>query len=141
MYKACKSWIPGLVKAEAMEMEKTLPGAEKSILTSTSSSFINCLGPSWRQLMQTSFNISTDHSASLIIVLYVVSICLYSTCHDRIKILHGYIRFVMLPGGYQDLLMLCRRSGHYLAQSLFSLFLSAILTYSNLYIFLNRRAL
>lgn len=46
----------------------------------------------------------------------------------------------MFPGGHQDLLMLCWRSRHYLTQ-LFSLFLSAVLTYGNTYVLVKRTVL
>lgn len=126
-------WIPGLVEAEVVKMENTLPGVEGSILT-TSSSFVNCLGSCWRQLMQPSFDISINHGSRLIIVWYIVSACLYSTCQNSIKIFHGQVRSVMFSGGHQDLLMLCWRSRHSPAQSLFSLFLSTVLTYGNPYV-------
>lgn len=99
--------IPGLIKAESMEMEKTLPGEEGSILTSSASAFVNSPGSCWRQLMQPSFDISTDRGSGLIIPWYTMSICFYSTCQNDIKIFHEKIRSVVFPGGRQDLLMLC----------------------------------
>lgn len=46
----------------------------------------------------------------------------------------------MFPGGHQDFLMLCWRSRRYMAQ-LFSLFLSAVLTYGNTYVLVKRMVL